>query len=52
MFECQIFRTISQPMSILLAIKAYPFGLAPRFFDTYGDWLSLNISSKSSQSVL
>jgi hypothetical protein len=39
MFECQILRIISDPLSILLAIKAYPFGLtfelAPSFIDTY-----------------
>jgi len=39
MFECQILRTISHPLSILLAIKPDPFGLAfglaPSFIDTY-----------------
>jgi len=37
MFEFQILRKISQPMSILTIIKAYPFGLvfglAPSFID-------------------
>jgi hypothetical protein len=39
MFELYILRAISHPMSILTAIKAYPFslafGLAPNFIDTY-----------------
>jgi len=45
MFECQILRIISDPLSILLAIKAYPFGLtfglAPSFIYTYDNKFSI-----------
>jgi len=45
MFKCQILRIISHPLSILLAIKAYPFGLtfglAPSFIYTYDNKFSI-----------